>query len=251
MFSLFQRWLLFPRYLRGSSPDAGDRVPGLEKIWIDSGEGRIEAWYLPGKGRSAAAPGPAVIFAHGNAELIDDWPEVLSGYRRMGVGVLLPEYRGYGRSAGSPSEAALSEDFARFYGLLIKRPEVDRERIVFHGRSLGGGVVCALAAVHPPRALVLNSTFTSVAEMARKFFVPSFMVSDPFDNQSVVSTLDCPVLILHGRYDEVIPFWHAEQLLRSARRGELIAYDCDHFCPADWGPVWRDLERFLRRHKVL
>ena len=242
-----QRWILFPRYLIKPEPNAGDNVPGLVRLSVPSPAGEVEGWLLPGRGASAASPGPAVIFAHGNGELIDYWPEPLSELRRMGYTVLLPEYRGYGRSAGSPSEAAITEDFVKFYDLLAARPEVDAARIVFFGRSLGGGAVCALARQRKPRAMILMSTFTSVTRMARRYLVPSFLVRDPFDNLTLVTGLDVPLLVVHGRHDSLVPCAHGQQLHAAAKNSRLVTYEADHNdCPPDWDVFWADARRFLK-----
>ena len=248
-----QRSILFPgTHLRGAR-DAGEGVAGLERLWLSTDEGRVEGWLLPGDGVSAAHPGPAVVYAHGNGELIDDWPDALAPYRRLGVSVLLPEYRGYGRSAGHPSEAAIRADLARFYDLLAARPEVDRTRIVFHGRSLGGGAVCALAAERgAPAALILQSTFTSVTDIARSFLVPAFLVRDPFDSRAVVARLHVPTLVVHGRRDRVVPFAHARELVRASPSARLVAYDADHNdCPPDPAPYWREITALLREARVI
>ena len=248
MFSL-QRLFLFPRHATEPLPDAGSDVPGLVRLDL---EGPVEGWLLPGDGVSAARPGPAVIFAHGNAELIDYWTEVMARYRRLGVSVLLPEYRGYGRSAGSPSQGAITEDFIRFHDRLAARPEVDARRIVFHGRSLGGGAVCALASHRRPAALILQSTFTSVRRMARRFLMPGVLVRDPFDNLAVVRELGCPLLIVHGTRDRLIPFSQAEELRDAAPGARLVSYPADHnTTPPDWDHFWGEVERFLRDSKVL
>ena len=247
-----QRSILFPRQIAQQDPRAAERVAGLEKIWIDSDQGPVEGWFIPGEGVSPGRPGPAVLFAHGNAELIDDWPEVLSPYRRLGVSLLLPEYRGYGRSAGEPTQEAITRDFQRFYDWLAARPEVDRKRIVFHGRSLGGGAVSALARLRPCAALILQSTFVSVTALARRFLLPGFLVADPFDNERALTGLDLPVLIVHGTLDSFIPFAHARKLRAVAARGELLAYPCDHNdCPPDWEVFFRDVGSFLGRHDLL
>ena len=99
------------------------------------------------------------------------------------VRVLLPEYRGYGRSAGSPSQRAITEDLIAFYDLLARRPEVDAQRVVFHGRSLGGGAVCDLARHRKPAAVILMSTFTSMKRMAPRYLVPGFMVERSSDRE--------------------------------------------------------------------
>jgi fermentation-respiration switch protein FrsA (DUF1100 family) len=247
-----QRLMIFPRYLLQSDPRAGQNVRGLVRLAVDSPEGEVEGWLLPGDGVGAGHPGPAVIFAHGNAELIEHWPEMLEPYRRLGVSVLLPEFRGYGRSAGSPSQAAITEDMAAFYDQLARRPEVDPARIIFHGRSLGGGAVCDLARRRKPAAVVLMSTFSSMKRMARRYLVPGFMVRDPFDSLDVVSRLDAPLLIVHGRHDSVVPYDHAEQLHAAAPGSALIGYDADHNdCPPDWTVLFADVTRFLREAKIL
>jgi len=243
---MLSRLLLFPRYLLRPRPNAQAGVRGVEKLSIIIREGEVEAWFLPADGSAAGQPAPLVIFAHGNGELIEDWPEVLDPYRRMGMHLLLPEYRGYGRSAGAPSERAIVEDYIRFHDLVMARPDVDSRRVVLHGRSLGGGVVCALARQRPPTALVLESTFTSVPDVARKWLVPSSLIEDRFDSASVVATLEAPVLVFHGTRDVVVPFAHGLQLSRLAKRGRLVRYECDHNdLPRRHDGYWDELRRFL------
>jgi fermentation-respiration switch protein FrsA (DUF1100 family) len=248
----FQRRILFPRGMANPLPDAGMGIAGLEKVWIDSPEGRVEGWFLACPGASQDSPAPLVLFAHGNAELIDYWPQELEEYRKMGFHLFLPEYRGYGRSAGSPSQDAITEDFIQFYDGLIARPQVDARRIVFHGRSLGGGAVCALAEQRKPAAIILQSTYTSVAAFASRFLAPRFIVRDPFDNLATVSKLDVPILILHGRHDEVIPFRHGKKLHAAAKHAKLVAYDCGHNdFPPDWDVFWKDIREFLAEKALL
>jgi hypothetical protein len=247
-----QRRIVFPRAtLRAPDPPTV-AIAGVERLWLETEAGRVEAWYMRGAGRSAREPGPAVIFAHGNAEVIDDWAAPLRPYVWRGVSVLIPEFRGYGRSAGSPSQAAITDDFVRFYDLLAAREEVDVRRIVFHGRSLGGGVACALAARRRPAALVLASTFTGVAALAARLGVPRFMVRDPFDNLGFLTGHEGPVLLLHGRHDSVVPFRHAEALRAAAKQARLVPVDSDHNdFPWESPLVWREIFGLLERTGVL
>jgi fermentation-respiration switch protein FrsA (DUF1100 family) len=237
---------LFPRHLVPTPRGVAEAIPGLERIWLDTPQGRVESWLLPGRGASPQNPGPAVIFAHGNAELIDHWASSLEPYRAMGVTVLLPEYRGYGRSGGSPSQKAITQDLVRLYDLLVARPEVDPARVVFHGRSLGGGAVCALAARRPPASMILQSTFTSVRELMANYLIPGFLVADPFDNLAVLRHLQAPVLVVHGHYDALIPHHHAQRLA-DACQGRLLSYPCDHNdCPPDWNLFWGEVRQHLQ-----
>ena len=230
---------------------ADDVAPGVDAVLsVSTDEGVSRAWWLLGDGRSAASPGPMVLFAHGNGESVDDWVEPLEAYRRAGVSVLLPEYRGYGRSDGSPTEAHLVDDATRLLDLALERPEVDRSRVVLHGRSLGSGVACGVAARRAPRVLVIQSGFASLARLMRRWLIPRPFVRDPFDNEAVLRDLDVPVLILHGTRDAVIPFSHGERLARAARNGTLHALDCAHSdCP--FATLWQHIEPFLRAHGVL
>ena len=244
-----QRAILFPRYLprfaRQPAPP-----PGVEVVHVSSPEGPVEGWFFPAPGASAGSPRPAVICAHGNAEVIDRWVEEARRYRALGFHVLLPEYRGYGRSAGRPSQAAIAEDFPRFHDWLAARPEVDRERIVYHGRSLGVAAVLGLAVARPPRALILQSGFTSVADMARGYLLPRSMVRDPFDNLAALRATLAPVLVLHGERDTIVPPEHARALADAAGpRAKLVLMDCDHNdCPPveTLDAFWAGIEIFLR-----
>ena len=245
-----QRRFIFPRHLVRTPPLPSD-ASGLERIWLKTRAGRTESWLLPPD--SDAGPAPTVIVAHGNAELIDHWVGEMAELRRLGFAVLLVEYPGYGRSEGSPTQGSVTEAFVAAYDMLAAREDVDPDRIVFLGRSLGGGVVCALAAERPPAALVLISTFKSVNAMAaEKFFVPPFFARDPFNNLKTLRNYPGPVLIAHGTRDSLIPFSHGVALQKAARRVRLIAYDAGHNnCPPDWPAFWEEVERFLREEGVV
>ncbi len=227
MVQRLEQLFLFPgQWL--AAPPGPPNVEGLERWTVDSSEGAIEAWFLPPFERRLGEVAPAVIFAHGNGELIDQWVGTLDPYRKMGLGLLLPEYRGYGRSKGTPSESAIADDFARFFDRLADRRDVDAAKIVLHGRSLGGGAVCALAKRRAAAGIVLESTFTSVAAVARRWLVPAAVISNRFDNESLVREFPHPILVLHGRRDGVIPHAHGVALAGLAKQAKLVSYDCDH-----------------------
>jgi hypothetical protein len=228
-----QRSVLFPAppVLPGS---ALERIPGAERIWLDTDGARAEAWLLP---PLLAAPGPAplIVFAHGNGELIDDWAEAFEPPRRWGAAVLLVEYPGYGRSTGSPSQNSIAATMASAFDRMAGRTEIDSERIVAYGRSLGGGAACALARERKLAALVLESTFTSVRQLARGFGLPGFLVRDPFDNLDALRGYPGPVLIVHGERDEIIPAQHAAALHAAAPRSRLALEPCGHNdCQRPW-----------------
>jgi fermentation-respiration switch protein FrsA (DUF1100 family) len=247
-----QRQVLFPRDLIGPPPKARPAHPGLEPVWLDLPGGRTESWYLRPKRGKNAGPGPAVIFAHGNGELIDYWPETLAPLTRMGLGVLLVEYPGYGRSEGNPSQESVTRAFVAAYDWLAARNDVDEERIVLFGRSLGGGAVGQLAARRPSAAMILTSTFTSARWFTRRYLVPGFLMRDPFDNLAVIREYEKPVLIAHGRGDGVIPYRHAQILAEAAPKATLLTYDAGHNdLPPNWPEFWREVATFLRKANIL
>ncbi len=241
-----QRAMVFPRHMArdlGAPPAAAEVVPA----------GRSFAWFFPAPPAPASAgepaPAPLVVAAHGNAETIAGWLDVAAAYNARGFAVLLPEYRGYGGAPGTPSEDGIVEDFDAALAAVLARGGVDERRIVFHGRSLGGGVVLALARRRAPAAVITESTFTSVADLARGFLIPRFAVRDPFDNASALRALDRPVLLLHGRPDGIIPVSHATALAAAARRPTLVLHDRDHNDPPPpsyWPAIDRFLESVLR-----
>ena len=247
-----QRLVLFPTW---AVPQTLHVRPGpdVETLWLETPAAKVEAWFIPGDGVDAEHPGPAVIYAHGNGELIDLWQHDLRAYRDRGISVLLPEYRGYGRSTGSPTQAGITADLIPFHDRLAARPDVDADRIVFHGRSVGGGAVAALAGHRPPRAMILESTFTSVAPLARRFLVPWFLVRDRFDTLAALRQYEGPMLIIHGTQDEVVPVSHARELAQAAENSRLVIYeDMTHNSgPPSERAYWAEIEAFLRDAEVL
>jgi fermentation-respiration switch protein FrsA (DUF1100 family) len=246
-----QRQIMFPRSLIEVPPE-NPAIPGLEQIWLDTPFGKIETWFMPPAAEDGLEPRPAVVFAHGNGELIDFWPQELQQFNRMGLGVLLVEYPGYGRSEGSPSETSVAETFLTAYDVLVARPDVDASKIILFGRSLGGGAVCLLASQRPSAALILMSAFTSARSFASKYLAPQFLVRDPFDNLAAVQTYPGPVLVMHGQFDQVVPYRHGVALHQAARHGKLITYPSGHNdCPPHWNVFWQDVESFLRKAGII
>lgn len=238
-----QRSILFPAPRVAGAPP---RPPDVEQIWLTTSFGRVEAWYLPAAA-SAHRPAPLLVFSHGNAELIDYWPGEFDEPRRWGVGVLLVEYPGYGRSDGTPSQASITEGMLAAYDWAIKHADVDASRIIPYGRSLGGGAAVVLAAARPVPALILESSFSSVTAFAAGFGAPALIVRDKFDSASAIRSLQQPVLILHGDRDEIVPPHHARALAAAAPNATLTFLPCGHNdCPRPWAEVRAFLDRYLQ-----
>ncbi len=241
---LNQQRLVFPGVdlRRPASPGPGD--PAVQQVWLTSADGvSVESWYQSGRGRTAVDPGPALMFFHGNYDLIDQAWSDQRGYLDLGISVLVMEYRGYGRVAGVPSQEAIVADARMFRDWLANRPEVDERRIIYRGRSLGGAVAAALAEHRPPAALILECTFTSLGAMAARYLLPGFLVEHPFRTEQVLAWLDVPVLIFHGRYDALIPVSHGRRLHAVAPRSHYVELDCGHH---DYRSDWEAIVSFLR-----
>ena len=245
---LAQRHMLFPRNMMPPlSGEERQKIPSLETIWIQTSFGKIEAWYIPPARRSDNQPVPLVIFAHGNAEYIDFCVQEMSQFSHWGMGTLLVEFPGYGRSEGKPSQASITEAFINAYDFMAQRKDIDASKIILYGRSIGGGAICSLSKHRSAAALILMSTFTSVRSFSSRYLVPAFLVRDPFDNLAAVGTFQGPVLILHGKHDEIIPIAHGKSLYQASPNAQFRSYACGHNdCPPDWRKFWGEIEKFLK-----
>ena len=226
-----QSRLLFMASVAG--PGLSDAIiaaePGLERHWIPNADGgRTEAWLV--RAPVADAKG-LVCFLHGNAELIDDALHEAREWNARGFDVLLPEYRGYGRTPGSPSQAAIVHDVVGAVEFIMTKGERDRryEGLILHGRSLGTGVAAQVAVGQGERlkAMVLESPFLSVASFAWSYGVPPALVTNPFRTDEALPRIDAPVLILHARGDEIVPISHGRELA-TASGAALVELDGSH-----------------------
>jgi len=239
-----QRSMLFPMPPAAGAPQ---RPAFVEPIWLNTSFGRVEAWYLPPIDL-AGKPAPLLLFTHGNAELIDYWPEEFDEPRRWGAGVLLVEYPGYGRSEGRPSQASISEAMLNAYEWARHDPRVDASRIIPYGRSLGGGAASQLSIARSVPAMILESSFSSVAAFASGFGAPAFLIRDKFDSVSAIKSFKGPILILHGDRDDIVPPHHARTLAAAGNNVTLKFLPCGHNdCPRPWA----DVRAFLGQHGLL
>lgn len=226
--------LVFPRQYANANVVSAPARPDLEVLWIDGDDGaRAEAWlFRAGPPRPEGVERrPCVVLLHGNADLIDHMTEYADFYQSRGVHACLMEYRGYGRSTGEPSERGIVMDAVKLIDLLSAQPDVDPKRIVLHGRSLGAAVAAQAAALRTPAALVLESPFASVVRFARRFGVPGFLVKHPFRTDRVlprIAAAGVPMLIMHSRSDEIIPYAHAEELRSLAPQAKLVELTGGH-----------------------
>ncbi len=220
---LFQRRLLyFPT--PGPVPPAASVLPGAEDVTFETADGlRLAGWFVPAPpGDRAGRVGrarPAVLVCNGNGGDRSMRAPLAAALSRMGLAVLLFDYRGYGGNPGHPTEEGLAADARAALGYLAGRPEVDPERVIYFGESLGAAVALRLATERPPAALVLRSPFASLAEVGRRHYpvLPvSLLLRDRYDSAALAGRLDAPLLVVAGGRDQIVPAGHSRRLFDAA-----------------------------------
>lgn len=187
-----------------------------EDAWFQAADGtKLHGWYVP-----HPRPRAVVLFAHGNAGNLSHRIRTLQElHARQQVSVLIFDYRGYGKSEGTPSESGLLQDARAARSWLAKRTGVSEREVVLMGRSLGGGVMVDLAARDGARSLILENTFTSLPDVAQHMlpYLPArWLMSNRFDSLSKIGDYRGPLLQTHGDRDRLIPIDLARKLHATA-----------------------------------
>lgn len=265
------------------SPDEGDParwgLPTAEQVWLETADGvRIHGWWIPAQGAAPAGrtaragpegmaraePGDAdgepraepacgaVVYFHGNGNTIA--PRAWIGRRlsRLGLDVLLFDYRGYGLSEGRPSEEGLRLDARAAWHHVIEERGIPPERLILFGHSLGSAVATELALDHPPGALVLSAPFTDFRALFRHHapWLPVGLLpwgDGRYDAGSRIGDIDAPVLIALGTTDRLIPPRFSRAVYDAAPQPRrLIETPADHNTLVAHPDVWRALGALLR-----
>ena len=211
---VFQRHLVyFPtRTIEATPADCHLRH---EEVQLTTADGvKIAGWYV-----HADAPRGTVLFFHGNGGNVSGRLGTLMLLQRLGVDVLMIDYRGYGLSEGRPSEQGTYRDAEAAWDYLTQQRGVPAERIVIHGRSLGGAVSAHLAADRPCAGLIVESSFTSLPDMAARiywYFPVRLLCRYRYPTQDNVRKARCPVMVIHSREDDLIPFAHGRRIFEAA-----------------------------------
>jgi fermentation-respiration switch protein FrsA (DUF1100 family) len=174
----------------------------------------LHGWFVPGPGEVTW------LWFHGNAGNVSHRLEnLLLVHQKLGVNILLFDYRGYGRSSGRPSVEGTYRDAEAAFKYLESRPDIDPQKIVFFGRSMGCAVAVDLATRQEPYGLVLESPFTSLADMTKKafpFLPAGFLVRGRYDSVSRIKRISVPILVLHGDRDDIVPIELGRSLYEAA-----------------------------------
>ncbi|MBI3884580.1 MAG: alpha/beta hydrolase [Opitutae bacterium] len=230
------RLMFLPDYGSRRAPEGMIRIPSV-------GGGSLAALYLPNP-----AAKHTLWFFHGNAEDLGDLEPFLHEMHRRGFAVFAVDYPGYGLSTGTPSESAVYEATDTAARYLQDTLRVPPARTILYGRSLGGGPAVELAAHERVAGLVLQSAFMSAYRTMTRWRLVPF---DKFENLRKLPRLTCPILVMHGREDEVVSFAHGEALAAAAPgpKSHLWVDGAHHNDLVDFAGerYWHALREFSRR----
>lgn len=205
------RLMYFPSQELDYSPD--DEELAYEDVWLTTADGvQIHGWFIPAPNERGT-----VLYFHGNGDNISGTFWEVGALHRIGLSAFFVDYRGYGQSGGTPSEAGLYEDAAAAWRYLTETRGIPANQIILMGHSLGGGVAAALAAdvEQPPAGLVLMSTFTAAVDVGAEHypFLPVYWLAhNRYPTRDRLPSITVPILITHGTTDRVIPFHHGRRL---------------------------------------
>jgi fermentation-respiration switch protein FrsA (DUF1100 family) len=183
-------------------------------VSIETADGvRLHGWYVPGDSDRV------LLFFHGNAGNISHRLESIRQYRQLGLSVLIIDYRGYGQSEGRTTEQGIYQDAEAAWRYLTEANKTPANRIIVFGRSMGASAAAYLAARHRPLALIVESSFTSVPDIAQEYYpwLPVRWLSRlRHSAEEFVARSKSPVLVIHSRDDEIVPFHHGEAIFKAA-----------------------------------
>ncbi len=213
--TLENRFIFFPpRYPEGFTPPENYGLHA-EEVWMTAEDGvKLNAWFVPEPNSPRV-----LLWFHGNAENIGQGLGPLKAFTVLGVNMLAVDYRGYGKSEGSPDERGVYRDAEAVYRYLVEQRRVPPRNIIVYGHSLGGAVAIDLASRRECGGLIVESSFTTAREMARRMFLIPFFEYVPhsrFDSLAKIKRVRVPVLVVHGTRDEVIPFSMGQRLYQAA-----------------------------------
>lgn len=216
---LFQRAILFPVPSTERIAPSAAGFPQAEEYVLTTSDGeKIVVWHVPAK------PGrPVILYFHGNGDYLAGFFQRFGDFTADGIGVVAPAYRGYSGSSGKPSEQGLLRDAEAAWAFTTARYGADR--VVVWGFSLGSGVAVALAAGHGVGKLILESPYSSVADVAASAFpmLPSrWLIKDAFRSDLRIARVKAPMLFLHGARDRTIPIAFGERLFALAGEPKLF-----------------------------
>jgi fermentation-respiration switch protein FrsA (DUF1100 family) len=210
-----ENFIYFPQKYSQGAYNQARSIPNLRDCWIRTEDSvKIHAWFAPAENAKAT-----FVISHGNAGNISHRYILLQSLQRHGFNVLMYDYRGYGRSEGTPTEDGIYKDGIAAYDYAVTLPEVNRERLFLWGTSLGGAVAVDVATHRQVTGMILESTFTSAKDVARlvyPFLPVQFFMHTKLNSIDKIRTLTVPLLVIHGAHDSIIPIALGRKLFNAA-----------------------------------
>lgn len=209
----------------------------------------LDGWFVPADNKRGV-----LLFFHGNAGNISHRLDSIQIFNSLGLDVLIIDYRGFGQSTGTPSETGTYQDAEAAWRYLIEEYRFSPQDIIIFGRSLGGAVAVHLASQQNPAALILESTFTSVPDLAAELYpwLPARWLSRfQYNSLQKIKAVTCPVLVVHSSQDEIIPATHSSRIFSMAREPKQflkISGSHDSGFLASGRVYTAGLDHFLSRH---
>ncbi|MBW2650181.1 MAG: alpha/beta hydrolase [Deltaproteobacteria bacterium] len=214
IFLLQPRFIYFPEREFYETPDKAGL--SYETVSFKAADGvNLSGWFIP-----AGKPRGVVLFCHGNAGNISHRLDSILVFHHLGLSTFIFDYRGYGASEGKPTEAGTYLDAEAAWRYLTEERDLPPTGIILFGRSLGGAIAARIAQDHKPEALIVESTFTSVPDIAADIypFLPVRLLSRfDYNAGEYIGRVACPVLVIHSTGDDIIPFAHGRRLFEAAK----------------------------------
>lgn len=217
---LFQpKFVYFPLSEIDYTPD----MAGLayEDIYFKTEDDvELNAWFIPAEGAKKT-----LLFFHGNGGNISHRLDSLKIFHELGLSVFIIDYRGYGQSQGTTSEQGTYRDAEAAWRYLTESRGIPDKNIIIFGRSMGGGVATWLASQYTPNLLILESAFTSVADMAKHYYpyLPTHLLTRiKYASIDRIKDIHCPILFSHSKTDEIVPFEFGVQLFEQAQEPKMF-----------------------------
>ena len=247
MFIFQSRYVYFPSRAIAATP-AALPLPFEDVRFVTSDGQRIAAWFVP-----ANPARGTILICHGNGGNIGDRLHAIQLFHELGLNVFIFDYRGYGNSAGSPSEKGTYADALGAWNFLTQERRLPPDRIIIMGRSLGGAVAAWLADRQQPAGLILEASFTSLSAIGATIYpyLPvRLLCRYRYPTLKHMRNVRCPVLVAHSGDDEMIPFAHGQKLFQAAPAPKVFARlsgghnDGEGFTEASYRRI---LDEFLTR----
>ena len=242
-----QRRLTFRRSKKPNSPEYYNLTNVSEEFIVITNKIRLLSWLSKPKNNK-----PTIIFFHGNSFDIGERAHKIKFFIEKGYGILLHAYRGFSGNKGDPTEKSIYNDAKVVVDWVKKNILINENNIILYGESLGTAVAIELGQYKKYKGIILEAPFTSVSELAQKMYPiypVKYLIWDKFDNISKINNLISPLLVLHGKNDEIVPFSMGKKIYEEYKNKKDYVFIDEgmHNNLYDYGIVNKVIE-FINKH---